>query len=113
MPRARRLFVNLAKKPSTALSQEADVGVKWTLLKFDPHNGTLYVFRGRRRDLIKILRWDGQRFCLFCKRLERGKFLWPQAKDGSVSLTGAQLSMLLEGIDWRAPVRTWAPETAC
>jgi transposase len=84
-----------------------------TLLKFDPHNGTLYVFRGRRGDLLKILWWDGQGFCLFCKRLERGKFLWPHAKDGSVSLTGAQLSMLIEGIDWRAPVRTWTPETAC
>jgi transposase len=48
----------------------------------------------------------------FAKRLERGRFLWPQAKDGSVVLTPAQLSMLLEGIDWRAPPRTWAPEAA-
>ena len=50
--------------------------------------------------------------CLFAKRLERGRFLWPQAKDGSVVLTPAQLSMLLEGIDWRAPRRSWAPEAA-
>jgi transposase len=77
-----------------------------TLLKFDPHNGALYAFRGRRGDLIKILWWDGQGLCLFCKRIERGKFIWPQAKDGSVSLTPAQLSMLVEGIDWRAPVRS-------
>ncbi|HQT65909.1 MAG TPA: IS66 family insertion sequence element accessory protein TnpB [Acidocella sp.] len=84
-----------------------------TLLQLDPHNGALYAFRGRRGDLVKILWWDGQGLCLFCKRLERGKFLWPQARDGSVSLTAAQLSMLLEGIDWRAPVRTWVPETAC
>ena len=48
--------------------------------------------------------------CLFAKRLERGRFVWPQAKDGSVVLTPAQLSMLLEGIDWRAPRRSWAPE---
>jgi transposase len=82
------------------------------MLKFDPHSGSLYAFRGRRGDLIKILWWDGQGLCLFCKRLERGKFIWPQAKDGSVALTAAQLSMLLEGIDWRAPVRTWTPETA-
>ncbi|WP_348522700.1 IS66 family insertion sequence element accessory protein TnpB [Acidocella aquatica] len=47
------------------------------------------------------------------KRLERGKFLWPQARDGSVLLTTAQLSMLLEGIDWRAPVRSFTPEAAC
>jgi transposase len=46
------------------------------------------------------------------KRLERGRFIWPQAKDGTVSLTRAQLSMLLEGIDWRSPQRTWTPELA-
>jgi transposase len=84
-----------------------------TMLQFDPHNGALYAFRGRRGDMIKILWWDGQGLCLFCKRLERGKFIWPQAKDGSVLLTAAQLSMLVEGIDWRAPIRTWTPEAAC
>jgi transposase len=76
-------------------------------------NGALYAFRGKRGDLVKILWWDGQGLCLFCKRLERGKFLWPQARDGSVLLTTAQLSMLLEGIDWRAPVRSFTPEAAC
>jgi transposase len=50
--------------------------------------------------------------CLFAKRLERGRFVWPQASSGAVSLTPAQLSMLLEGIDWRMPQRTWQPETA-
>lgn len=84
-----------------------------TMLTFDPHSGALYAFRGRRGDMIKILWWDGQGLCLFCKRLEHGKFIWPQAKDGSVLLTSAQLSMLVEGIDWRAPVRSWTPEAAC
>lgn len=46
------------------------------------------------------------------KRLERGKFVWPSAKEGKVSLTPAQLAMLLEGIDWRMPRRTWQPEAA-
>jgi transposase len=50
--------------------------------------------------------------CLFAKRLERGRFIWPKAENGKVALTGAQLSMLLEGIDWRSPVRTAAPEMA-
>jgi transposase len=77
-----------------------------------PFTGELFVFRGRRGDLIKILCWDGQGLCLFSKRLEKGRFIWPQAKDGAVSLTAAQLSMLLEGIDWRMPVRTWHPELA-
>jgi transposase len=76
----------------------------------DPFSGQLFVFRGRRGDLIKVLCWDGQGLCLFSKRLEKGRFVWPQAKDGAVSLTAAQLSMLLEGIDWRMPARTWRPE---
>jgi transposase len=58
------------------------------------------------------LSWDGQGLCLFAKRLEKGRFVWPQAKEGAVSLTPAQLSMLLEGIDWRMPARTWRPELA-
>ena len=78
----------------------------------DPFSGQLFVFRGRRGDLVKVLSWDGQGLCLFAKRLEKGRFVWPQAKDGAVSLTAAQLSMLLEGIDWRMPVRTWHPEMA-
>jgi putative transposase len=70
-----------------------------TVLQLDPHGGALFVFRGRRGGLLKVLWWDGQGLCLFAKRLERGRSLWPQAKDGSVVLTPAQLSMLLEGID--------------
>ena len=79
-------------------------------LKRDPHQGHLFVFRGRRGDLIKLLWWDGDGLCLFAKRLERGRFIWPQAQTGTVSLTRAQLSMLLEGIDWRRPLRTHTPE---
>jgi len=66
----------------------------------------------KRKDIIKLLWWDGQGMCLFAKRLEKGRFIWPQAESGSVSLTPAQLSMLLEGIDWRMPVRTWQPTLA-
>jgi transposase len=78
----------------------------------DPFSGQLFAFRGRRGDLVKVLSWDGQGLCLYAKRMEKGHFVWPQAKDGAVSLTAAQLSMLLEGIDWRMPVRTWRPEMA-
>ena len=78
----------------------------------DPFSGQLFVFRGRRGDRIKILWWDGDGLCLFAKRLERGKFVWPQATSGTVSLTSAQLSMLLEGIDWRRPTRTFDPHMA-
>jgi transposase len=70
------------------------------------------VFRGRGGDLIKIIWWDGQGACLFSKRLERGRFVWPSSATGKVTLSAAQLAMLLEGIDWRAPVRTWRPLVA-
>lgn len=81
-------------------------------LQLDPFSGHLFVFRGRRGDLIKMIWWDGQGACLFAKRLERGRFVWPSAKDGRVAMTPAQLAMLLEGIDWRAPQRTWRPLAA-
>lgn len=80
-----------------------------TVLLKNPFSGQLFVFRGRRGDRVKILWWDGQGLCLFYKRLEQGKFVWPMSKDGAIHLTQAQLSMLLEGIDWRAPVRPKTP----
>ena len=82
------------------------------VLKQDPFSGHLFVFRGRRGDLLKVIWFDGQGACLFSKRLEKGRFVWPSATTGKVTLTPAQLSMLLEGIDWRAPERTWRPLTA-
>jgi transposase len=81
-----------------------------TALKENPFSGRVFVFRGRRGDLIKMLWFDGDGLCLFSKRLERGRFIWPQATDGTALLTRAQLSMLLEGIDWRRPQRTHLPE---
>ena len=81
-------------------------------LSENPFSGHVFVFRGRRGDLVKLLWFDGDGLCLFAKRLERGHFVWPQASTGSVSLSAAQLSMLLEGIDWRRPTRTWTPELA-
>jgi transposase len=83
-----------------------------TKLEHAPFSGHVFVFRGRRGDLIKVLWWDGDGLCLFAKRLERGRFVWPQASEGAVSLSRAQLSMLLEGIDWRRPLRTAEPQLA-
>jgi transposase len=81
-----------------------------TVLMQSPLSGHVFVFRGRRGDLIKVLWWDGDGLCLFAKRLERGRFVWPKAESGVVSLSRAQLSMLLEGIDWRRPQRTAVPQ---
>jgi len=83
-----------------------------TVLEQQPFSGHVFVFRGRRGDQVKLLWFDGDGLCLFAKRLERGRFIWPKAEDGTVSLTRAQLSMLLEGIDWRKPERTWTPQIA-
>jgi len=77
-----------------------------TVLEQDPLSGHVFVFRGRRGDLIKILWFDGDGLCLLAKRLERGRFVWPKADSGTVALARAQLSMLCEGIDWRRPQRT-------
>ena len=83
-----------------------------TALAANPFCGHVFVFRGKRGDILKVLWFDGQGLMLLAKRLERGRFVWPQATSGSVSLTPAQLSMLLEGIDWRMPVRTHEPMRA-
>ncbi len=79
------------------------------VLAEDPYCGHLFLFRGRRGDQIKMIWWDGQGACLFTKRLERGRFVWPAAKDGKIALSRAQLAMLMEGIDWRMPQKTWRP----
>lgn len=82
------------------------------VLKRNPHDGDIFAFRGKRGDLIKLLWHDGQGLCLFAKRLERGKFIWPLTKGDAVAITPAQMGYLLEGIDWRHPQRTDRPQLA-
>jgi len=76
-------------------------------------SGAMFVFRGKSADKIKILWWDGQGFCLYYKCLDSGKFTWLKS-DGKVSIgiTRGQLSMLMEGIDWRNPKWSKPPEYA-
>ena len=80
-------------------------------LKQDPFSGHLFAFRGKNARLLKILFWDGNGLCLFTKRIENGGFIWPRmtGPGGTVSLSPAQLAMLIEGIDWRSPERIWRP----
>jgi len=79
----------------------------------DPFSGTVYVFRAKRADRIKLIFWDGTGLCLFAKRLEDGIFRWPRIEDGVMRLSAAQLSALLEGLDWRRvhEARETAPPT--
>ena len=75
----------------------------------DPHAGEIFCFRGRKGDLVKLLWHDGVGMSLFAKRLERGKFIWPSAKDGVVAISASAMACMLEGIDWRNPQATWRP----
>jgi transposase len=92
-------------------------------LQRDPHARDLFVFRGPRGDLIKILWHDGLGLSLYAKRLERGRFVWPPSIAGqsseprapeelAVSIAPAQQAYLLSGIDWRNPVQTFRPQRA-
>jgi len=83
-------------------------------LKKDPFSGHLFVFRGKKAHMLKILFWDGNGLCMFVKRIDQGHFVWPRLEEegGTVTLTPAQLAMLIEGIDWRAPRRIWQPRLA-
>lgn len=72
-----------------------------TKLKRDPFYGHIFVFRGRRGHYPKILWWDNHGLCLFAKRLEQGLFRWPRVGDDAAPMTAEQLSMLLEGLEWR------------
>ena len=111
LPRAVRIYVAIApanlRKSFEGLSNEVR-----NVLARDPLSGHLFLFLNRRRTQVKILVWTRGGFTIIHKRLERGRFVWPQATSGTVSLTAAQLSMLLEGIDWRRPTRTWQPTMA-
>jgi len=79
------------------------------VLQGDPFSGHLFLFRSKRGDYLKILYWDTSGFCLFAKRLEKGRFVWPPIVDGCLTLTPAQLALLIEAIDWRRTVPPPAP----
>ncbi|EEF26453.1 conserved hypothetical protein [Ricinus communis] len=83
-----------------------------TVLERDPYSGHVFVFRGRRGDLLKALYWSDGGLILLAKRLEKGRFAWPRADGGVVALTTAQLSLLLEGFEWRQPVDAARPRSA-
>jgi transposase len=70
-------------------------------MKADPFSGAVYVFRAKRADRVKLIFWDGTGVCLFAKRLEDGKFRWPSVQDAVMRLSAAELSALLEGLDWK------------
>jgi transposase len=74
------------------------------VLRLDPFSGSLFLFRGKRGDRLKAIHWDGGGLCLYAKRLEKGRFVWPSTREGTLRLSAAQLSMLIEGLDWRRAI---------
>lgn len=79
------------------------------VLRADPYSGHAFVFRGKRGDYVKILYWDGTGLCLFAKRLEKSRFVWPPIVDDCMQLTQGQLALLIEGIDWRRTIAVQVP----
>ena len=82
-------------------------------LRHDPFSGTIFIFRSRRSDRLKILAWDGSGLVLLWKRLEHGAFRWPPISDGVMRLSASQLAALMDGLDWsRLHARDVAQPTA-
>jgi transposase len=74
-----------------------------------PFDGSLFIFRGKRGDYFKALYWDGTGLWLLAKRLEKGRFVWPPIVDGAMTLTPAQLAVLIEAMDWRRTIALEPP----
>lgn len=74
------------------------------ILQLDPFSGPVFLFRGKRGDRLKALVWDGSGLCMYAKRLERGKFVWPRAHEGALRLSAAQMAMLVEGLNWKQAI---------
>ena len=70
-------------------------------LRHDPFSGTIFVFRSKRADRLKIVAWDGSGLVLLLwKRLEQNAFRWPPISDGVMRLSASQLAALMDGLDW-------------
>ena len=72
-----------------------------SVLQEDPFTGTVFVFRAKRTDRLKILFWDGSGLVMAYKRLEETTFVWPAVRDGMMALNRAQFEALFAGLDWR------------
>lgn len=86
--------VDFRRGPDGLLALVRDAGA-------NPFDGTLYVFRAKRADRIKIVWWDGTGVCLFAKRLEKAAFCWPRIGHNRVQVNYAQLLALVDGMDWK------------
>ena len=102
--------VYLANQPvSMRLGFEGLSALVKNVLDVDPFSGHLFLFRSKSGSYLKALYWDGSGLCLFAKRLEQGRFVWPPLIDGCQILSPAQLATLIEGMDWRRTISPRMP----
>jgi len=109
-PPSTKIFLSLApcdmRKGFDGLAAQVS-----QILRLDPFCGAIFLFRSKRADRLKALVWDGSGLCLYAKRLEHGRFVWPRANEGALRLSAAQLAMLIEGLDWKQAIIHSEPVT--
>ncbi len=104
--------IYLATRPvSMRLGFDGLAALVKPLFAVEPFAGQVFVFRNKGGFYLKVLHWDGTGLCLFAKRLEEGRFVWPPLVDGGTVLTPAQFALLIEAMDWRRTVAPQAPQT--
>ncbi len=81
------------------------------VIERNPFDGSLFIFRGKRGDYFKAIYWDGTGLWLLAKRLEKGRFVWPPIVDGAMTLTPAQMAVLVEAMDWRRTITMEPPSS--
>jgi transposase len=102
--------VYLAAKPvSMRLGFDGLCALAQSVFSADPFCGHFFLFRSKTGTYFKALYWDGSGLCLFAKRIEKGRFVWPPHQDGGQILTPGQLATLIEGMDWRRTIAPPAP----
>jgi len=114
LPPAVRVFVGL-RPVDLRRGFDGLAALTREVLRCDPLSGHLFVFWNRRRDRVKILFWDRSGYVLWCKRLERGRFHFPEGGDATgVEVEAAELMLLLEGIELAGSGRRarWVPACA-
>lgn len=110
---ANRVRILVATKPiDFRKGHDGLAALVKTELGRDPFTGTVFVFRSRRADRLKLLYWDGSGLVMGYKRLEEHVFAWPAIRDGVMSLAPAQFEALFAGLDWRKvrPLEPRPPE---
>ena len=100
---SNRVRIVIATKPVDFRKQhDGLVAHVKSVLRKDPFTGTVFAFRTKRADRLKLIYWDGTGLVMVYKRLEEQGFVWPAIRDGVMTLSHAQFEALFAGLDWRS-----------